>query len=134
MPYAWGGSTPSGFDCSGFTRYVYGRLGMGLPHSSYAQWDLGRHVPRSALRPGDLVFFSGEGHVGIYVGHGLFIHSPETGEVVSLAPLNAGWYAATYDGAVRLPGTQRPLAPVVHRRHRGLRMRRHSGLRMRRLT
>jgi cell wall-associated NlpC family hydrolase len=124
-PYVWGGSTPAGFDCSGFTRYAYGKLGVGLPHSSYAQWDLGRHVPRWALRPGDLVFFAGLGHVGIYIGHGRFIHAPETGDVVSVDPLDAGWYAATYAGAVRLPGTQRPWHGPIHRRH---------GLRMRQLT
>jgi cell wall-associated NlpC family hydrolase len=104
---------------------VFGRLGIRLPHSSYAQWDLGRHVPRRALRPGDLVLFAGLGHVGIYIGHGRFIHAPESGEVVSVEPLDSGWYAATYDGAVRLPGTQRPWHSPIHRRH---------GLRMRQLT
>jgi cell wall-associated NlpC family hydrolase len=107
VPYVWAGATPAGFDCSGFTRYVYGRLGIRLPHSSYGQWSLGRHVRRRQVRPGDLVFFASESHVGIYVGHGRFIHAPESGRVVSLAPLDSGWYAATYSGAVRLPGTQR---------------------------
>ena len=107
VPYVWAGSTPAGFDCSGFTRWVYAQLGIRLPHSSYAQWDMGRHIPRSALRPGDLVFFAGNGHVGIYVGGGRFIHSPQTGEVVSIAALSSAWYGAAYDGAVRLPGTQR---------------------------
>jgi cell wall-associated NlpC family hydrolase len=110
-PYAWAGASPAGFDCSGFVMYVYGRLGIGLPHSSYAQAGLGRRVPRRALRPGDLVFFAGDGHVGIYVGGGRFIHAPESGEVVSTAPLDSGWYGSTYDGAVRLPGTQRPVPP-----------------------
>src|SRR5579871_3686061 len=56
-PYVWSGATPAGFDCSGFTSYVYGRLGIHLAHSSYAQWSAGPHVRRNDLQPGDLVFF-----------------------------------------------------------------------------
>ena len=73
-PYVWAGSTPSGFDCSGFVRFLYGRFGIDIPHSSYAQWGLGRHVVRNDMRPGDIVFF-GMGHVGIWLGNGRFIHS-----------------------------------------------------------
>src|SRR5690349_17464995 len=61
-PYVYGGSTPAGFDCSGFTSYVYGRLGIALAHSSYDQWNAGQHIPRRDLQPGDLVFFAGLGH------------------------------------------------------------------------
>ena len=112
VPYVWSGSTPSGFDCSGFTRYVYGQVGIGLDHSTYAQWDAGRHIGRSELLPGDLVFF-GLGHVGMYIGHGRFIHASHTGTVVSVDSLNVGWYAASYSGAVRLPGSQELLKPPV---------------------
>jgi len=119
-PYVWGGTGPDGFDCSGFTRFVYAELGIHLPHSSYAQWNRGRRVPRSQLRPGDLVFFDGLGHVGIYLGHNLFIHAPHTGTRVSIASLRHGWYAATYDGAVRIGGSQhRFRRPGHHRRWTG---------------
>jgi cell wall-associated NlpC family hydrolase len=100
--YRYGGTSPrSGFDCSGFVRFVYDRLGFDLPHSSYAQFDLGKRVARKALRPGDLVFFDGVGHVGIYVGGNRFIHAPHTGTRVSVDSMS-GWYAARYDGARRL--------------------------------
>jgi cell wall-associated NlpC family hydrolase len=106
VPYAWGASGPAGFDCSGLTRYVYAHFGIDLPHSTYAQWYAGRHIARSQLQPGDLVFF-GMGHVGLWIGHGRFIHAPHTGRVVSVARLAQSWYAASYSGAVRITGSQR---------------------------
>ena len=100
--YVYGGSSPrSGFDCSGFVRYVYAHFGVPLAHSTYAQFDLGRRVSRSSLRPGDLVFFDGEGHVGIYIGNGRFIHAPHTGTNVRIETL-AGWYSSRFSGARRL--------------------------------
>ena len=102
VPYVYGGSSPrSGFDCSGFVRYVYSHFGRVLPHSSYAQFNIGRRVARGALRPGDLLFFDGVGHVGMYIGGGRFIHAPHSGTRVSISPLS-GWYSARYDGARRL--------------------------------
>jgi cell wall-associated NlpC family hydrolase len=100
--YTWGGTSPrSGFDCSGFVRYVFAHFGIALAHSSYAQFEDGRHVARASLRPGDLVFFDGLGHVGIYIGDGRFIHAPHTGTRVRIERL-AGWYGSRFDGARRL--------------------------------
>jgi cell wall-associated NlpC family hydrolase len=102
VPYVYGGTSPrSGFDCSGFTRFVYAHFGILLPHYSVAQFAVGRRVSRGGLRPGDLVFFDGLGHVGLYIGNGRFIHAPHSGTRVSISPL-AGWYSARYDGARRI--------------------------------
>ena len=100
-PYVWGGASPSGFDCSGLVMYVYAQVGVSLPHSSYGQYGMGSPVSRGDLQPGDLVFFDGLGHVGIYVGGGSFIHAPHTGDVVKISSMT-GWYASTYVGARRL--------------------------------
>jgi len=103
VPYVWGGSSPSGFDCSGFVMYVYAQMGVSLPHYTGAQWNVGVPVSRGDLQPGDLVFFDGLGHVGIYIGGNQFIHAPHTGTVVQVTSLS-GWYSATYDGARRILG------------------------------
>ena len=103
VPYAWGGTSPSsGFDCSGLVYFVYSRLGVHLPHSSYAQMDMGRSVGRGNLKPGDLVFFSGASHVGLYLGRGRFIHAPHSGARVTVASLGDPWFSSAYDGARRL--------------------------------
>jgi peptidoglycan DL-endopeptidase CwlO len=100
-PYVYGGSSPSGFDCSGFVMYVFAKVGVSLPHNAAAQYGYGTPVSRSQLQPGDLVFFNGLGHNGIYIGGGQFIHSPHTGDVVKISSIS-GWYSSTWVGARRL--------------------------------
>ncbi|EHL19084.1 hypothetical protein HMPREF9628_00318 [Peptoanaerobacter stomatis] len=86
VPYVWGGTTPRGFDCSGFVQYVYAQRGIYLPRTTYEQVNVGRRVSRSQLRPGDLCHFPG--HVGIYIGDGMMIHAPKPGDVVSIASID----------------------------------------------
>jgi len=101
VPYVWGGSSPSGFDCSGLVSYVFAQIGVSLPHSSYAQFGIGTPVSIGELQPGDLVFFTGASHVGIYIGGGQFIHAPHTGDVVKISSLS-GYYSSNFAGARRV--------------------------------
>jgi cell wall-associated NlpC family hydrolase len=101
-PYVWGGGAPGGFDCSGLVMWAYAQVGVSLPHSTYAQYGMGVAVSQDQLAPGDLVFFDGLGHVGMYIGGGQFVHAPHTGDVVKISSLSEGWYSSTYVGARRI--------------------------------
>ncbi|WP_425802120.1 C40 family peptidase [Desulfitobacterium sp. Sab5] len=103
-PYSFGGTSRSGFDCSGYTQYVFKGSGISLPRTSYAQFGVGTAVTKSQLQPGDLVFFttysSGASHVGIYIGGGNFIHASNSG--VRTTSLGESYYASHFVGARRV--------------------------------
>lgn len=101
-PYVWGAKGPNSFDCSGFVQYVFGKVGINAPAPTYTQETLGSYVPKGQEQPGDLVFFGTPGnthHVGIYVGNGLYIHAPQTGDVVKYSNLSS---ASDYSFARRI--------------------------------
>lgn len=105
--YRSGGSSPNGFDCSGFTMYLYAQLGYSLPHSATSQYKTcGYAVAKADLQVGDLVFFSDSshaiGHVGIYIGNGQIIHARYSVGRVTIDSLSASYYANRYVGAVRI--------------------------------
>lgn len=106
-PYLWGGTTPAGFDCSGFVQYVYNHNGYNITRTTYTQWDNdGVFVSRDELQPGDLIYFGTEAnspsHVGMYVGNGEMIHAPHTGDVIKYANITSGYYYNNFMGAKRM--------------------------------
>ena len=110
VKYAWGGTSPSGFDCSGLVQYVFGKQGISVPRVTYDQINVGQSVPPDKLRPGDLVFFefdrktNGPDHVGIYVGGGKFIHAPAPGKSVKISSLADSYYMDRWMAGRRVPG------------------------------
>ena len=103
ISYVWGGASPSeGFDCSGLIVYVFAQVGVSLPHHAATMYSYGSPVSPDQLQPGDLVYFDGLGHMGMYVGGGNFIHAPHTGDVVKISSMSDSWYASTYVGARRI--------------------------------
>jgi cell wall-associated NlpC family hydrolase len=101
-PYVFAAAGPRAFDCSGLTMMAWKAAGVSLPHLAAAQFNMGHHIARSQLEPGDLVFFyPGIQHVAMYIGHGLVVHAPHTGDVVRIAPLSE--FGGNYMGAIRLP-------------------------------
>lgn len=110
--YAYGGTTPAGFDCSGFTSWAYRKAGVVIPRTSGEQYQSGRQVASSALRSGDLVFFNQDGHighVGIYLSGGAFIHSSRGSGQVGVDSLSAPYWSRNFAGGRRvLADTRRP--------------------------
>ncbi|MEM5770456.1 MAG: NlpC/P60 family protein [Bacillota bacterium] len=106
VPYAWAGSSPGGFDCSGFIYYLYGQQGITVPRMADAQYQTGQRVEGNDLQLGDLVFFEtyepGPSHVGVYIGGGNFIHASSAAGEVTVTPLSKPYYAARYLGARRV--------------------------------
>ena len=105
VPYYFGGTTPAGFDCSGYVRYVFANAGIYLPRTADAQYDYGYPISSAEMVPGDLVFFStyeyGPSHVGIYLGNGKFINASSSRGVV-IDSLHSGYWGACYIGARRV--------------------------------
>jgi peptidoglycan DL-endopeptidase CwlO len=100
-PYQWGATGPGSFDCSGLAQAAWAAAGVAIPRDTYEQWAALPHIATSAIQPGDLLYYDGVGHVAMYVGGGYIIDAPQTGEDVEKIPMNTGWYAANFDGAVR---------------------------------
>lgn len=123
VPYRWGGTTPDGFDCSGFIQHLFARAGYVVPRQARNQFRVGEEIEADALRPGDLVFFStyarGASHVGIYLGGGDFIHASSGSGEVTITPLTKRYYQNRYLGARRVltidPEVLRQMTRLVNR-------------------
>lgn len=104
-PYVWGATGPSSFDCSGLVMAAYASAGISIPRDTYGQVAALPAIPESELKPGDIMFFEGDGHEGMYVGDGMMIDAPATGQNVTLHSIHEGWYAANYQSSARVPGS-----------------------------
>jgi cell wall-associated NlpC family hydrolase len=106
VPYVWGGTTPAGFDCSGFTQYVMAKNGITIPRTAALQYEKGTPVDKSSLVPGDMVFFTtyqpGASHVGIYIGGDQFMHASSGAGKIIISQLSNTYYAQHYIGARRV--------------------------------
>lgn len=106
VPYAWGGISPGGFDCSGFVYYVYSHYGVSLPRVADEQYEFGQRVSVTDMQPGDLVFYStytpGPSHVGIYVGNGQFVHASSGADQVTITAMSKAYYNERFLGAFRI--------------------------------
>ncbi|MQY07070.1 C40 family peptidase [Actinomadura macrotermitis] len=111
-PYIWGGTGPRGYDCSGLVQQAWRNAGVKIPRVTYSQFrQIPTHVSRRQLRPGDLLFFNGLGHVGMYLGGNRFIHSPRPGRTVTVERLR-GYYRANFSGAARPAWRDLPAIPT----------------------
>jgi cell wall-associated NlpC family hydrolase len=97
----WGATGPGSYDCSGLVMTAWANAGAQIPHTTYEQWAALPHVPSSAIRPGDLAFFDGEGHVAMYIGNGKYVDAPQSGQNVEVVPMSESWYAGNLDGYAR---------------------------------
>lgn len=121
--YRWGGTSPEGFDCSGFVQHIFARAGFSIPRQAKNQFKVGEIIQDNELAPGDLVFFStysrGASHVGIYMGNGEFVHSSSGEGSVTITPLSKRYYANRYLGARRIidfePEIVKQMSDLVNR-------------------
>lgn len=105
QPYRYGGQSPGGFDCSGLVWYSYRKVGVNTARTSKALRKQSKKVSRKKMKPGDLVFFKGwirTGHVGIYLGNGMFVHAPSSGKRVKIDRIDSGYWDDHFKSAGRI--------------------------------